>query len=131
MLWLLRAICVLLLLPFLTVAATPDRLPDAVGVASLAPSYATAESRSGSIVPRLTFTQVKRVTAEVEDGPEGEEAPSFHSIRANVGDDVAATAQSFVRIAFDCSHVIALADGAAPLRRFIPYAGFPTGPPAA
>ena len=129
MLWLLRAICVLLLLPLLTVAATPDRLPDAV--ASLAPTYATAESRSGSIVPRLALPQVKRVTAELEDGPAGEEAPSFHSIRANVGDDVAATAQSFVRIAFECSHVIALADGAAPLRRFIPYAGFPTGPPAA
>jgi hypothetical protein len=128
----LRTICVLLLLPFLTVAAGPDRLPGGAPVASLEKSHGTSESRwGGAAAHKVAFPQAKRVTAELEDGPEGEEAPAFGLLRAYVGDDLIGNPQSAIRIAFDCSHAPPIADCAAPPRFFIPYDGFPTGPPAA
>jgi len=130
-LWLFRAICVLLLLPFMTAAATPDRLPGETAVASLESLHGFAETRTAGAIARLASPQVKRVIAEVEDGPEGEEAPTFGLLRAYVGDDVAPTVQHFVRIVFDCSHAIPIEQCAAPARFAIPYNGFPTGPPAA
>jgi hypothetical protein len=129
-LWLFRAICVLLLLPFLTVAAGPNRLPDAVAI-SLEASHGAVHARLGGAAHKVAFPQAKRVTVELEDGPEGEEAPTFGLLRAYVGDDLIGNPQSAIRIAFDCSHTPPIADCSAPPRFFIPYDGFPTGPPAA
>jgi hypothetical protein len=130
-LWILRAICVLLLLPFLTVAAGPDRLPGAMTVASLEAPHNSTETRSNVLSGRVAFPQAKRGTAEVEDGPEGEEAPTFGLLRAYFGDDLTGAPDRFVRIAFACIRAVPIADSAAPPRFFIPYDGFPTGPPAA
>jgi hypothetical protein len=130
-LWILRAICVLLLLPFLTVAVGSDRLPGGTVVASLEKPHGIAETRSNGAAHKVAFPQIKRVTAELEDGPEGEEAPSFGLLRAYVGDDLIGNSQSVIRIAFDCSRAPPIAVCAAPPRFFIPYNGFPTGPPAA
>lgn len=127
----LRAICVLLLLPFLTVAAGPDLLSGGTAVASLEQSHRIAATRLGGAASRVAFPQAKRVTAEMEDGPEGEEAPTFGLVRAYVGDDLIENPQSFIRISFDRFRAPPIADSAAPPRFFIPYDGFPTGPPTA
>jgi hypothetical protein len=127
--WLIQAICVLLVLPFLTVTAGTDRFP-VEPIASLESSYAITDTRSGSSLAKLAFPQSKRSTAELEDGPEGEEAPSFSLDRGSVGDDLAAT-PDYERIAFASSHAQPVADRIAPPRSFAVFDGFPTGPPAA
>jgi hypothetical protein len=128
---LFRLIGLLLALPFLTATATVD-LSSALdpGFTSLH-KLSIAEAKLGSPPMRSHSAAAKHVTAELEDGPEGEDTPIANLLRAYDGDDQIETRLSFAVIAF---RVVVLAPslaGAAPVSRHFPCAGFPTGPPAA
>ena len=109
MLSIARLTSVLLALLFVTATATLDIRPHAGGL--------TASLQSGP-------------TAELEDGPEGEEAPVAVFARSFDGDDQIGPdplgAQP-IRVSYE---LVAPDRGHSPAKpSHPPYAGFPTGPP--
>jgi hypothetical protein len=120
-------------LSFLTVTATADLSPAATpSIAALHATLSVAEVKLGTTPARINvLAGAKRITAEVQDGPEGEEEPVAGLVRAYDGDDQIETRCDFATIAF---HVVVCAPsfrGAAPALSHAPCAGFPTGPPTA
>jgi hypothetical protein len=102
---------VLLALLFMTAMASVDVRPQANGIAVSAQSS---------------------LNADLEDGPEGEEAPIAVFLRSGDGDDQIGSTLSgaaivrviYFKMAADCGH-----HPASPSHS--PCSGFPTGPPAA
>ena len=133
MLSLFRLIVVILALPFLTVMATADLSPTAgPSATSLHARLSTAEAKLGATPARISvWAGAKRITAELEDGPEGEEEPVASLVRAYDGDDQIGTRFDFATIVFDVVTFAPRFAGAAPAPNHAPCAGFPTGPPAA
>jgi len=127
---LLRLIVCVLALPFLTVTATADLLP--ASDPAIAPLQATLSiSTLTPVAARIHQTAVKRITAELEDGPDGEEEPIANLLRAYDGDDQLEAQFGFVTISFCTIQWLPNIAGAAPAPSHAPCAGFPTGPPAA
>ena len=115
------------------VMATADLSPATTpSVAALHARLSTAEAKLGATPARINaLAGAKRITAELQDGPEGEEEPVASLVRAYDGDDQIETRFNFATIAL---HVVTIAPGfagAMPALSHAPCAGFPTGPPAA
>ena len=106
-----RLMNALLALLFVTAMATVDVRPQISGVtAPVQTSFA----------------------AELEDGPEGEEAPIAVFVRSSDGDDQIGHHSIYLPIAGVIYRRIAADRGHDPVDpNHPPYAGFPTGPPAA
>jgi hypothetical protein len=125
---LFRLLPLVLVLSFLTATTTVDLWPvERVAVVS-------TPSNSGTVaklaLAKLNLIPAKLSTAEMEDGPEGEEAPLATFVRAYDGDDQIQTRYELV---FAAVGFIAPADdvNAVPPELTYPtYGGFPTGPPA-
>ncbi len=128
---LFRSMVLLLALPFLTVTATADLSP------SPRPAVTSVSSKlifSGSTLTgpaKLGIAHIKRTTAELEDGPEGEQDPIANLVRGYDGDDQVELSFSFVRVAFSILSFVPDFARAAPAKSFSVCAGFPTGPPSA
>lgn len=126
---LFRLIAILFALPFLTATATSD-----LSTASTSSLHATPSASVAKLVKapvRVNFPVAKRITAELEDGPEGEDDPVANLVRGFDGDDQIGTQFSFVTIAF---HVVAWSphlETSPPAPSHAPCAGLPTGPPFA
>jgi hypothetical protein len=121
----------LLALPFVTVTATADLLPSAQPAVT---SVYSKPSFSGSALTspaKLLIAHAKRITAELQDGPEGEEDPVANLVRGYDGDDQIQASFNFVRVAFGIPTFVPDFNRAAPARTFSVCAGFPTGPPSA
>ena len=132
MLSLFRLIVVILALPFLTVMATADLSPTAGPSARrFTPGFDCRGQAGRYAGPDQCPARAKRITAELEDGPEGEEEPVASLVRAYDGDDQIGTRFDFATIVFDVVTFAPRFAGAAPAPSYAPCAGFPTGPPAA
>ena len=132
MLWLFRSTVFLLALPFLTVTAGLDVSPAAeAGLPSLHRTFTIAEVKLGALPVRINFSVAKRIAAELEDGPEGEDEQVANLVRGYDGDDQIETRLYFTTIAFRIVTFVPNLGRAAPARSHSACAGFPTGPPAA
>jgi hypothetical protein len=128
---LFRSIVCVLALPFLTVTATADLLPAAdPAIASLHATLSISEAKLAPVAVRIHLVAVKRITAQLEDGPEGEEEPIANLLRAYDGDDQIEAQFGFVTISFRTIQWLPNIAGSAPAPSHAPCAGFPTGPPA-
>jgi hypothetical protein len=129
---LFRLIAVALALPFLMAAAIVELSPAAKpNIASLHATLAIAEAKLPAATAKVNGAVAKRTTAELEDGPEGEEEPVANLVRAYDGDDQIETQFAFVMIAFSIVAWAPNADGTVFAQSHDPCAGFPTGPPTA
>ncbi len=130
MLTLFRSIIFVLALPFLTVAPAED-FSHAAKAVSLYAKLSVVESSSATWPAKPALPHTKRATAELQDGPEGEDAPLANLVRGYDGDDQIQSALAFTRIAFRFRSVDSDFHGIAAAPSHFACAGLPTGPPSA
>ena len=132
MLLFLRSTLFLLTLSCLTVMATVD--PSDPGVVSIQAklSNVPGKLRTAQAKPNDAHGQLRTGqsnTAELEDGPEGEQIPLASLVRGYDGDDQIETAFGLAPVRFAASS--ANASRKSVELSHPPCAGFPTGPPVA